>query len=126
MNLGIAEQPVEARDLLEGLPGADLVEAGFRDLAEGRVSEPALLMLIAAPRLRRLGLTPPTECLPASMAPLAELPYEHRLYALLEIKYEAGAYSRYNSLLRRLASFCSALEHRMRWMGGAAEETTDA
>ena len=33
---------------LKNLPGADLVEAGLRDLARGSTSEAALLVLIGA------------------------------------------------------------------------------
>ena len=37
---------------LAGLPGAEFVVEGLKDLAERRVSVPALLLEIAAPRLR--------------------------------------------------------------------------
>jgi len=39
------------------LPGEDFVERGLSDLAEGRVTDFSLLVLIAAPRLRRLGIS---------------------------------------------------------------------
>jgi len=38
------------------LPGEDLIEAGLKDLREGRESIAALLVAIGSPRLRRLGL----------------------------------------------------------------------
>ena len=41
------------------LPGADLVEAGLRDLAAGRLTVHALLVLVGAARLRRIGLDVP-------------------------------------------------------------------
>jgi len=44
-------------DLL--LPGEELAETGLADLAQGRVSDSSLLVLIAAPRLRRLGIQVP-------------------------------------------------------------------
>jgi hypothetical protein len=71
----------------------------------GEPTENALLVLIAAPRLRRLGFEIPDR-------PDIERPYEHRFYELLEATHGASAYSRYNSLLRRIVSFCRALEHR--------------
>jgi len=42
-----------------GLPGGELIRRGLKDLAAGRESEEALLVLIGAPRLRRLGLDVP-------------------------------------------------------------------
>lgn len=85
--------------VIEGLPGADLVEAGLEDLKSGRLTEAALLVSIGAPRLRQLGVTLP------SILPDAE----HRLYALLSERGADGAHSRYNALIRRLVSFERAL-----------------
>jgi len=45
--------------LFEGLPGAELVHEGLMDLADGRETVASLLVLIGAPRLRRLGLPIP-------------------------------------------------------------------
>jgi len=78
-----------------GLPGADLIERGLRDLALRRESAAALLVSIGAPRLARLGLSVPT-------------PYSHpeqRLYLLLHAEDPDTAHSRYNALVRRLVSF---------------------
>lgn len=82
------------------LPGADLVAQGLHDLAEGRETEASLLVLIGAPRLRRLGFEVPSD------SPGAE----HRLYALLAAKDALAAHSRYNALIRRLVSFERAAE----------------
>lgn len=82
------------------MPGGDLVAAGLADLAGSRVSVEALLVSIAAPRLRALGL-PVGE-------PLADA--EHRLYDQLARQDADSAHSRYNALLRRLTAFESALE----------------
>jgi hypothetical protein len=90
---------------LAGLPGADLVLTGLPELQQEEPTECALLVLIASPRLRRLGFQIPER-------PDIARPYEHRLYELLERDHGAGAYSRYNSLLRRIVSFSQALEHR--------------
>ena len=84
------------------LPGQDLVEQGLADLSQGRLSEASLLVLIAAPRLRRLGIEVPNR-------PLAR-PCEHELYARLEERLGSAAHSQYNSLIRRLVSFAHALE----------------
>ena len=46
-------------DDLESLPGAELVLPGLADLVAGRDTIEALLVEIAAPRLRRLGLEVP-------------------------------------------------------------------
>ena len=84
------------------LPGADLVEQGLADLAGGRVSDASLLVLIAAPRLKRLGVQVPERA--------SQQPYEHQLYARLEERLGAGAHSHYNSLIRRIVSYARGLE----------------
>jgi len=83
------------------LPGGELVLQGLEDLAAGRDSEAALLVLIGAPRLRRLGLEIPEGS--------AAVP-EHQLYRLLLGRDSDSAHSRYNALIRRLVSFERALE----------------
>ena len=77
------------------LPGADLVEQGLRDLERGTESAESLLVSIAAPRLRALGLVVP--------APWTDP--ELRLYRLLAARYGTGAHARYNALVRRVVSF---------------------
>ena len=84
------------------LPGQDLIEQGLADLARNKVTDCALLVLIAAPRLRRLGIR-------VSDRPTRR-PCEHRLYARLERRLGSGAHSYYNSLIRRSVSFARALE----------------
>jgi hypothetical protein len=84
------------------LPGQDLVEQRLADFAQNRVSEAARLVLIADPRLRRLGIAVPNRPLPGS--------WEHDLYACLEQRLGAAAHSYYNSLVRRIVSFARALE----------------
>jgi hypothetical protein len=87
-----------------GLPGADLIEQGLRDLATGRESEAALLVLIGAPRLRQLGWDVPAPPPDWSAAPADPSP-EHRLYARLAGAHADAAHSRYNALIRTLVSF---------------------
>ena len=95
-----------ARDGLESgvefshLPGGDLVTKGLEDLARSTETAESLLVSIAAPRLRDLGVL--------VGAPLPDP--EHRLYERLAHEDPDSAHSRYNALLRRLVSFESALE----------------
>lgn len=84
------------------LPGHELVSEGLADLAAGRESESALLLAMAAPRLRRLGLDVPEGG--------GEWP-SHRLYELLSADLGRGAHSRYNALVARVVSFARAAEH---------------
>jgi hypothetical protein len=93
----------DARDF-GGLPGAEHIAQGLEDLRRGSVTASALLLLIASPRLRHLGIDVPV---PDDISP----PYEHRLYELLEETNPSDAYIRYNSLLRRIVSFSDSLEH---------------
>ena len=87
-----------------GLPGAELIERGLRDLAAGRESEAALLVLVGAPRLRQLGCV--VGDLPGAWrAPDGDLSPEHRLYARLAAADPDSAHSRYNALIRLLVSF---------------------
>jgi len=86
-----------------GLPGAELVERGIEDLAAGRETEEALLVEIAAPRLRSLGVSLEARADGSCQSP------EHRLYGLLSA--EPDAHSRYNALLARIASYARAAEH---------------
>ena len=83
------------------LPGEDLILAGVTDLREHRVTIPALLVAIGAPRLRRIGLNLPKN--------LPDNP-EHRLYHLLASDDSDSAHSRYNAYIRRLVSYERAAE----------------
>jgi hypothetical protein len=85
---------------LAHLPGGDLVAKGLEDLASSRVTVEALLVSIAASRLRDMGVI--------VVAPLADP--ERRLYQQLAKDDPDSAHSRYNALLRRLTAFESALE----------------
>jgi hypothetical protein len=83
------------------LPGHELVSQGLHDLSTGKESESALLVAMAAPRLRALGIDVPQGG--------GERP-SHRLYELLS-EAEDGAHSRYNALVARVVSFARAAEH---------------
>ena len=101
----MASEASGAPEELTGLPGAELVIPGLEEISRAEPTEYALLLLIASPRLRSLGYEIPER------ADIAR-PYEHQLYGLLERTHGPAAYSRYNSLLRRIVSFCRALEHQ--------------
>jgi hypothetical protein len=88
-------------NLPSDLPGHELVSDGLVDLGAGRETESALLVAMAAPRLRSLGIDVPLGG--------GENP-SHRLYELLTAGGD-GAYSRYNALLARMVSFARAAEH---------------
>jgi hypothetical protein len=92
------------RSVPEDLPGNELVSRGLADLADGRESEAALLVAMAAPRLRAIGFEVPES--------KVERP-SHRLYELLSDAYADG-YSRYNALIARMVSFARAAEHASR------------
>jgi len=89
-------------DSFLGLPGGDLVNTGLQDLSQGIVSQHSLLLMIASPRLRRLGIV--------FQDLEVDKPYEHSLYSLLEDTHGEGAFSYYNSLTRRIVSFAHCLE----------------
>ncbi len=91
---------------LDELPGAELILPGLEDLRRGQPNTiGALLIAIAATRLRMGGLEVPR----TNLASEPEL----TLYARLQSE-RSDAYSYYNALLRRLDSFCNALELRQR------------
>jgi hypothetical protein len=84
------------------LPGQEIVTRGLADLSAGRETEDSLLLEIAAPRLRSLGIEIEARDDPGGVSP------EHRLYALLAARSDAHSY--YNALLARIASYASAAE----------------
>ena len=91
-------------EALELLPGGRLVREGIADLKSGHSSVAAALVCIASERLRLAGVLPPSIDVAAGEP-------ERELYRRLQ--EEGGdAYSRYNALLRELASFTNALDHR--------------
>jgi hypothetical protein len=88
------------------LPGGDRIEKGLLDLEGGRVTVESLLVMIAAPALRRLGLEIPP-------LPDLESDAELVLYRMLQEEGVADPYSAYNALLRLLVSFTRALAQRV-------------
>ena len=83
------------------LPGHDIVSAGLSDLAAGRDTPNALLVAVAAPRLRSDGIPLPDQ-LPANA--------KYRLWELLLAESGDDAHRRYNALLGRILSFAAAYE----------------
>lgn len=86
---------------LESLPGGDLVAEGLDDLDRGQVTAAALLVSMAASRLRATGMA----------VPRAEISPELRLYRLLSEQDAATAHRRYNALIGQVVSFARAVEH---------------
>ncbi len=76
-------------------PGLELVRDGIADLAAECETERALLVSIAAPMLRLLGVRLPTTI------PDAEARLQQRLLA----EHGDAAHARYNALIRRIVSF---------------------
>lgn len=93
-------------DLITGLPGELLVRRGLADCGVGHRTPAACLVAIGAPRLRRAGLWPANAAAPPREP-------ERELYRLLR-QQGGDAYSRYRALLRELACFEQALDHRCR------------
>ena len=87
----------------EPLPGGEILRDGLRDLRAGIRSTDALLVLVAAPRLSRCGISVPP------LSPPPALP-EHDLFHLLSVEHGPEAYRHYRSLMRRLVSLEQALE----------------
>jgi hypothetical protein len=83
------------------LPGGELIRQGLEDLAAGRESEAALLVLVGAPRLQGLGVAVPR----GAGGEAARGSPEHRLYERLAADEPDTAHSRYNALVRLLMSF---------------------
>lgn len=88
-------------------PGGEGVAQGFADLERGVLTEAALLVLVAAPRLRRLGfrVAPPPN--PPAIP-------EHALFEAVEARLGRGAHAAYNALLVRMVSFADAYGHAVK------------
>ncbi len=86
---------------LTSIPGNELVSAGIADLAAGRDTEAAMLVAMAAPRLRAVGVDVPESAITDP---------SHCLYAMIN-STEDKAHSYYNALVGRIVSFARALEH---------------
>jgi len=100
--LGSREPYHEAAHLLQ-YPGGDLVLAGLVDLERQFCSDEALLVSIAGPRLRGVGIE-----VPELLGVL--LPYEHRLYESIESRMPCGAHAEYNAMIGRIVSFANTYE----------------
>ena len=81
---------------MEALPGGEIVHQGLEDLRKGVESPQALLVCMAATRLRAMGFDVPQKLIPSP---------EVKLYRILASQYASGAHSKYNAWRRRLLSF---------------------
>jgi hypothetical protein len=95
---------MSANPILNGLPGAELIQQGMEELAAGTESIPAMLVAIGAHRIKERLPELGTDSLPHRP--------ERILYRLLRDEHPREAYSQYNAYLRRLSRFCRALESR--------------
>jgi hypothetical protein len=86
---------------LAPFPGGDLVAKGLADLGAGVVTDEALLVSVAKPRLTGLGFDVPG-------LPGVPFPYEHALYEAIELRNPDGAHAEYNALIGRIVSFANA------------------
>jgi hypothetical protein len=96
MNLDL----IQLRDCVVGMPGAEILLKGLEELSAPSLTENALLVLIASPRLNYLGIP---VVIPPGLG--SEPPFEHQLFTLLESVHGSAAHSRYNALLSRMTSF---------------------
>ena len=99
--------PMTARaqqELVAGLPGGEFFHAGLHDLQHSIESVAAMLVATGARRIQ--------ESLGDLSLPGLPIEPERRLDALLCREHAQDAYSQYNAHLRRLSSFCRALEAR--------------
>lgn len=94
---------------LEDIPGARRVERGVRDLNEGRLTTEALLVAVAANRLRALGFR---------VGKVLQPDPDLALYESLRDHPTGDPYYRYNALRRELDSFISAAESRRKLRHG--------
>ena len=82
-------------------PGRELVAKGLDDLERGLQTEESLLVMVAGPRLRGLGI----EVRDLAFVPT---PYEHALYEAIEARLPRGAHAAYNALIQRIVSFANS------------------
>ncbi len=93
-------------ELVDGLPGADLVVRGLADLAEGKPTAEAALVEVARTRIQELGL-------PIAGSTIGDEDAELVLYARLGERHPDGdPYGLYCAWLDQLVSFLSALRSR--------------
>jgi 2-phospho-L-lactate guanylyltransferase (CobY/MobA/RfbA family) len=91
-------------ELIDGLPGVDIIRNGLRDYNENQHTIASCLVRMARRRLVNAKLMEPTT--------QHDIDAELDLYQLLS--HEGNqAHSRYNSLVRQLVSFEHALDHRL-------------
>lgn len=92
-------------ELYEGLPGADWILRGVRELRAGVLTPAAFCVAGATQLLRDLGLD-----LPADL----EIPVEPELALYRALGDADDPYGRYNAMRRELDSFATALRSRLK------------
>ena len=92
-------------EFLPRLPGADIVGDGIAALERGERTVEALLVSLAAARLRDIGLNIPKA---------ADAVAEPNLALYEAVRHAGGDHFDYNALLGRLSSFADAAEWMLR------------
>ena len=98
--------PANTHALFDGLPGAEMIADGLRDIAEGRETISSELVKIGSYRLRRCGIE-------IDVTDEHALNADRRLYVILSAMHGNAAHSQYNAWVRQLVSFERALEQRV-------------
>jgi hypothetical protein len=86
-------------ELSDQLPGHEVVDPGLADLQTGTMSEEALAVLAAAPRLRRSGVVVPEG--------FDELGASHELYTRLADRLGNRAHGHHHAVMRRVLSYAA-------------------
>ena len=86
------------------IPGGELIIQGLSDVKNGLTTEYSLMLQIAAANLNLKGIAVKQEEITMQNLP------EHKMYEILLANHSRSeAYSRYSSMMRRLAKFCSCI-----------------
>ncbi len=96
---------INPTDLLNELPGEELIRPGLIDFQANCLTVESLLVAIASNRLRKFGIL---QCTDAELPSDAEL----KLYELLSEQH-ADAYAQYRAYTGRLSKFENAFDHRV-------------
>ena len=95
---------IKCDNLLNNLPGEELIRPGLHDFLAKRITVESLLVAIVSNRLRKYGIL---HCQDTELPAEAEL----QLYAMLAKKYD-DPYTQYRAYNGRMTKFENALDHR--------------
>jgi hypothetical protein len=95
---------IECDNLLNDLPGEELIRPGLDDFLAKRITVESLLVAIVSNRLRKYGIL---HCKDSELPAEAEL----QLYSILAKQYD-DPYTQYRAYNGRMTKFENALDHR--------------